>query len=673
MGTCIICGASADGEVCDTHQEDVVFEFKGSSPDQLTPGRFYKGTVDGFADFGVFVNVGNNVTGLLHRSELDQRLESLDWEQGDTVYVQVTNVRDNGNIDLSWSIRQADSEFRGALVDDPNRSAGDDQADADEPESDDEPEVKPNGGGTATQETTTESATPELTEPERELSRVEIQTLSDRENETVQIEGEVVSARQTSGPTVFELRDETAAVDCAAFEEAGVRAYPEVETGDFVRLVGTVERHNGELQIETEQIEKLSDDERATVEQRLSDAVDAAAQADDVDLLADHAGVAAIREQVRDAATAIRRAVIQSRPVIVRHTATVDGYVAGASLERAVLPLVQEEHAESDAEYHYFDRRPLDDRFYTMDDATNDATSMLDNRERHDEKLPLFVFVNAASTKESRDGLELLDIYGAERIVIDDGAPDEEIADVADLVVNPFLGDESSAADVTTSALGSNVAAHINPEIRDDLVHLPAVGYWHDTPSEYVDSAAEAGYDEEATTDIREAVALEAHYQSYEDKRELISDILFDEESGDLAAYVSDQFRTKLDTELETVEPNLTYQGLGQVTFAVLDTDSFTHRFDFPSTDLLLSELHRHEVANHDRELVTLGIGEDKVRIRSEEPLNLRAIADRAAEEAPDADITAMGVREGHLEFLVGERDKLVDAVVAAVTAEREN
>ncbi|MFB6281863.1 MAG: S1 RNA-binding domain-containing protein, partial [Haloferacaceae archaeon] len=106
-----------------THEEDVWFEFRGSEPDQLTSGRYYKGTVDGFADFGVFVDLAPGVTGLLHRSELDQRLESLDWDPGDTVFVQVKNVRDNGNIDLAWSIRQSESEFRGARIDDPEGDA----------------------------------------------------------------------------------------------------------------------------------------------------------------------------------------------------------------------------------------------------------------------------------------------------------------------------------------------------------------------------------------------------------------------------------------------------------------------------------------------------------------------------------------------------------------------
>ena len=118
MGTCVICGSPADGDVCGTHEEDVFFEFRGTRANHLTANRYYRGDVDGFAEFGVFVDIGP-VTGLLHRSEIPKRLESLDWDPGETVFVQVLEVHDNGNIDLGWSLRQQEREFRGRLIDDP--------------------------------------------------------------------------------------------------------------------------------------------------------------------------------------------------------------------------------------------------------------------------------------------------------------------------------------------------------------------------------------------------------------------------------------------------------------------------------------------------------------------------------------------------------------------------
>ncbi|WP_266078028.1 DHH family phosphoesterase [Haladaptatus caseinilyticus] len=676
MGNCVICGTSADGPICSSHEQDVLFEFEGNRPQQLTAGRYYKGTVDGFADFGVFIDVGKNVTGLLHKSELDKRLESLDWDAGDTVYVQVLGVRDNGNIDLGWSIRQSEREFRGKLIQDaentylsdeePKQSASersetDDQSDATESS---EPAPTTDGSGNAVGSATI----PEHDEP---LERVAIETLSDRVGEHVRIEGEIVGASQTSGPTVFELRDETAVVDCAAFKEAGVRAYPQVDTGDVVRLVGEVELRNNELQVETEQLDALTDDEEATVINRLAEALEDEARPADVDLLAEHSSVEAIHDAIKDAAGAIRRAVIESRPVIVRHNASAEGYAAGAALERAVLPLVREEHARSDAQYHYFDRRPLENGFYDMEDATKDATNMLDNRERHDEKLPLFVLVDAGSTVESSDGLDLLDIYGAPHVVIDTQFPDENVAETAEVIVNPFLGE--SGKDVSASVLGANVAAHINDDVREDVSHLPAVGYWADTPSEYVELAEEAGYDTAHVTALREAVALEAYYQSYEDKRELITDLLFEHAKRDLAEHISEQFRTKLENELDTAEPNLSVRGANGVTFTVLDTEAYTHRFDFPSTSVLLDALHRHDITGRPGgQNVTLGLADDEIHIRSDVGVNVRDIADAARERAPEAGIIAVGTHDGKVEFLRGEREAALDAVIESVS-ERVN
>ncbi|AQL44175.1 DNA-binding protein [Halorientalis sp. IM1011] len=715
MGSCIICGTSVEGHICETHQQDVVFEFRGTNADQLTPGRFYRGTVDGYAEFGVFVDIADRVTGLLHRSELDQRLESLDWEAGDTVYVQVKNVRDNGNIDLGWSIRQSEREFRGTLIDDPDEDfallkedvEGDDDSDddgddgpvrhtvgevPDESGNDDTREAgrtgsPTDGGDTETDEsgtTDTDSDTrtadsggsggaavveaePESTDEETtsvELTQVAVDTLSDRVGDDVRIEGEIADIRQTSGPTVFELRDETGVVDCAAFEEAGVRAYPEVEEGDLVRLDGEVRRRRGELQVETEALLVLEDDEHDAVSQRMADALTERARPEDVEPLADDPAVDAVIDGVREAATAIRRAVLEDRPVVVRHNATVDGYVGGVAIERATLPLVRDQHGAADAEYHYFDRRPLEDGVYDMQDATQDVTGMLDNRERHDEKLPLFVFVAAGATRESLDGFDLLSIYDADRLVLDSAEADPEVGDAVDTLVSPSLTDAD--ATTTASAIAATVAAHVDDDVREEIGHLPAVSFWEDTPESYVDLAESTGYDADATREIREAIALEAYYQSYEDKRELIADLLFpetDDERG-LAGHVSEQFRTKLDAEIETAEANLERREVDGISVAVLDTDAFAHRYEFPPTNLLLDELFRRHRDDVD---VVVGLAEDELYLRSTTALDVRAVAATAAEEAPDAGLQAKSTRDGCLEFLSGERDAVLDAVLEAV------
>jgi RecJ-like exonuclease len=700
MGSCIICGTSVDGRICDLHEQDVVFEFRGSRPAELTVGRFYRGTVDGFAEFGVFVDIGNSVTGLLHKSELDQRLESLDWDAGDTVFVKVQNVRDNGNVDLGWSIRQSESEFRGTLIDDPDADeellleeeeteeaaaettdeqavdTTDEQA-ADttagqEPAVDDTPSESPSDQGAEQPAETAEESTeveqsaeqaPKRAEPEQtEPAEVTIAELDEYVGSRVRLEGEVSEARQTSGPTVFGIRDETGTVDCAAFEEAGVRAYPEVNVDDIVRIEGEVERRRGELQVETEALVVLQDEEREEVTERMRDAMVQRARPDAVDPLAEDTTVASLPDALRDAATAIRRAVLEDRPIVVRHSATADGYVAGVAIERSTLPLIREQHQGADAEYHYFDRRPLEGSVYDMDDATGDVTGMLTNQERHGEKLPLFVFVAAAGTVESFDGLELLDVYGTRRVVIEDRPVDDEVAASVETVVSPPEDDGRT----TATALAANVAAHVNEDVRADLEHLPAVSFWENPPEPYIDLAGTAGYGETEIREIREAVALEAFYQSYEDKRELIIDLLFAEEAEDalgLAGHVSEQFRTKMDAEVSTAEANIERHELDGETVLVLDTDAYTHRYEFPPTNLLLDELARR----HDDADALLGIDNDEAYVRSGADVDVRALVETAREQAPEAGLDARGAREGRIEFLSGERDTAREALLEAL------
>ncbi|WP_049899843.1 OB-fold nucleic acid binding domain-containing protein [Halococcus agarilyticus] len=701
MGSCIICGTSVDGHICGSHEEDVVFEFEGSRANQLTPGRFYEGAVDGFADFGVFVDIGDSVTGLLHRSELDTRLESLDWDAGETVYVQVTDVHDNGNVDLAWSIRQSPREFRGELVDDPEgdrlaeaeadsgtgaagatdpneRAAADSAAEpetgspavADDENGSDATRTRTDGNadaddtGTSASSTdaresgTTATPTNEgsggLVAAERE--RVPIDDLESRVGDHVRVEGTVVSVRQTGGPTVFELRDESGTVDCAAFEEAGVRAYPDVETDAVVAIEGEVERHRDDLQIETAGLAVLDGEEREEVEERLEDALAERAAPDAIEPLADDPVIDDLGEEIHDLAGLIRRAVLESRPVVVRHDASVDGYVAGAAIERATLPLVRDEHARDDAEYHYFDRRPVEDGIYDMDAATRDVTRMLDANERHDEQFPLFVFCGVGSA-QSRDGLSLLSVYGVERAVLGDRALDAD-----DLAAHVTPADRDAGA-TTATAIAANVAAGVNPEVRDDLDGLPAVSYWEDTPEAYADLASEAGADADRTRDVRGAIALVANYQAYEDKRELVADLLFDG-SESLAERLAGQFREKLDAAIETAEAHLDQREADGVTVAVLDTDAFTHRYDFPPTDLLCDELHRR---TREDTPVLLGLGEDELLLRHTGDLDLDTVAEAIAERAPEAGVTARAARDDRIEFLLGERDAVLDATVAAV------
>jgi len=206
--------------------------------------------------------------------------------------------------------------------------------------------------------------------------------------------------------------------------------------------------------------------------------------------------------------------------------------------------------------------------------------------------------------------------------------------------------------------------------VREDLRHLPAVSFWEDVPDAYVDLASEAGYDAEAVAQLREAVALEAHYQSYEDKRELITDLVFgDDESdvGGLAGHVAEQFREKVDEEVGTAVANLEHHTVEGADIGVLDTDAYSHQYEFPPETLLLDELHR---AVREEVDAVVGISTDTLYVRTDADVDLHELVADVDELVPEGGVTTRSIREGTLRYLPGERDPVLDTTLDVLSAD---
>ena len=71
---------------------------------QLEVGQIIEGKITGITNFGVFVDLGDGATGMVHISEVAQTYVSDIKEhvkEGDTVKMKVLNIGDNGKISLS--------------------------------------------------------------------------------------------------------------------------------------------------------------------------------------------------------------------------------------------------------------------------------------------------------------------------------------------------------------------------------------------------------------------------------------------------------------------------------------------------------------------------------------------------------------------------------------------
>src|SRR3989344_3813474 len=75
---------------------------------------------------------------------------------------------------------------------------------------------------------------------------------------------------QTGGPTVFYVSDGTGTLALKAFEKAGMRAYPNVDVGDTIKVAVTIEEFNGELEGEVKSLHKLTGEEKKSFEKEIA-------------------------------------------------------------------------------------------------------------------------------------------------------------------------------------------------------------------------------------------------------------------------------------------------------------------------------------------------------------------------------------------------------------------
>ncbi len=637
MDNCIICGVPAEGNICPTHSEDVFFEFTGNNSNQVTVGHYYQGVVDGKTEFGIFVKLNSRVTGLLHKNELKQRIESLDWNIGDIVYVKVKSKQSDGKIDLGWSIRENSSDFRGSLVE------GSDgvKPKLDTPKIDIEEKIS----NTISDERHTQ---PSLSVP--------IALLNKELGRFAMIEGKIIDIRQTTGPTLFELQDESGRVMISAFETAGKRTYPEIDVGDIVRVKGEVELRRGDVQVESKVISKLDGNESEKIIDKISSALYERAKTDGTDPI--------IKglidpDSLETASLEIRAAVFESRPVVIRHPATVDGYIAGASLEHAIIDLIERECEGVQIAYRYVNRRPYLANNYDMGAAISDTTWMLESKERYNDPIPLYVIISRIEDIESCEEMRLLGIYGAKIILIGgDGNGNVREYNCPDVIIETKDKNHSNFTD-----LSAEVAVLVNPESKQEILPLPAISYWKNPPAKYIEMASELGYDDDKMSKIRESIALEAFYQRHNGKREMILGILF-VGNEQLIEQSSSYFRKKVESEIQTVSYHIEQLIINGRKIGMLDIEKFTHRYQFPPIKLLMSEII-------EREEIEVLIGNDTTNIYVES----NGLVDR---ESLENDINSSVIEKrgvggrkiefGKIAFVPGDRDEMVEIVIESIS-----
>ncbi|WP_122088285.1 DHH family phosphoesterase [Halalkalicoccus subterraneus] len=601
--------------------DPVVHELRvACTVEDLDPDTRYLATINGVVEYGVFVDLSDEVSGLVHESALDSE---ADYEVGDRLVVTLDQVRENG--DVAFSPTGIDPE----------------------------------------------SATVEEVEHSYETT----QTSDLATGESTHIEGEVVQIKQTGGPTIFQVRDESGIVPCTAFESAGVRAHPDVEVGDIVHVSGDVEEREGARQVEVETLSTLEGETRTAAEERLGEALAERAEPHEIEPLIEWPALDPMLSGLEEVARLIRRTVLEGRPIRMRHHADGDGMCAAVPVALAIERFIAEVHEDDDAAQHLLKRLPSKAPFYEMEDATRDLNYSLGDRARHGQKLPLLLMLDNGSTEEDVPAYETLAHYDIPIAAVDHHHPDPEaVEDLLAAHVNPYLHGEDYR--ITTGMLCVELARMIDPTITDELRHVPAVAgiadrSKADAMEQYLDLAREEGYDEADLEDVSEALDYAAHWLRYSAGRSLIADVLDvgsdTDRHAELVDFLAERARRDIDDQLEAAMPHLERDRLDNgAHLCRIDVENHAHRFTFPAPGTTTGEIHDRVVEETGDPVITIGYGPDFAVLRSDGVrLDIPQMVSELVEEIDGGGVSGGGhLVVGSIKFVAGMREQVLDALV---------
>ncbi|MFB6072775.1 MAG: DHH family phosphoesterase [Halobacterium sp.] len=610
-----------DATADDRADTPVVIDLHSSCTRQdVSTGEYYHATVNGVVDYGVFVDLSENVSGLVHESTFDG---GEDFDVGDETVVHLTEIRENG--DLSFELA--------------------DLADY------------------------------ETVEREHAYERTAADVVGDRVGETVHVEGEVVQIKQTAGPTIFRVRDETSAVPCTAFEEAGVRAHPDVELGDIVHVAGEVEERDGTYQVEVESLDVLADEEAADVVHRLDAALTEQADPVETEPLVDWPALEAMLPELRSVARTLRRAVLEGRPIRMRHHADGDGMCASVPVQYALTQFIEDAHQDEDAARHLLKRLPSKAPYYEMEDATRDLNFALEDRARHGQKLPLLLMLDNGSTEEDTPAYKTLDHYDIPIVVVDHHHPDPDAVDpLVDEHVNPYLHGEDYR--ITTGMLCVELARMIYPGLTDELEHVPAVAGLSDRSkadamTDYLELARDAGYDEEFLQNVSEALDYEAYMLRYDPGTQLINDVLNvngdEDRHRELVPFLAERAAEDVAEQLDAASSHVEHERVANgANLYRIDVENYAHRFTYPAPGKTTGEIHDRKVEETGEPVITIGYGPDFAVLRSDGVrLDIPEMVEDLNEELPGAGVSGGGhLVVGSIRFVPGMREQVLEALI---------
>ncbi len=619
VNTCKLCGAKIKGnaDLCPKcRRKPHAYQLRNSCGiEDVRLNRVYVGKVSGVTDIGVFVNLNKRLRGLIHRKNLGNAKLS----ENEDVLVKVSNIRPTGEIDL---VLMPMNDY--AVI-----------------------------------------------EVSKEAPLIKISESGDCAGKLVEIRGKVTHIKQTAGPTVFTVIDESGAINAVAFE-GGDRAYPEIKVDDVVKAVGIVRRRDAKPQLEVLEMERLLGKEAYEIQRSIERELEKKSEPIFRGFLIESDVLERLKEEMMNVAKELRKAVFESRPVIIRHHWDADGVCSGVALEVALVDLVEKVHPDPEAKYYLVKRKVSRAPFYELEDVVKDLDEALEDMEKHGDKIPLVVLADNGSGCEDIPAVRQFLTFGADVITVDHHFPDEEVDSYLLYHVNPYKAGGDS--NYTAGVLCVEIARMVNPDV-EGLEFLAGVSVVGDrSEGEVLKYVELSGYSKEELYDASLALEFEGFYLRFRSASGIIHEILGfgrKDRQKKLIEMLSSYAKEAIEAQLKTAMSGLKVQQLSNgVALAALDVENYTRKFTFPPPGKLTGEVHDRLKSDYSK-VVTIGYGPDFAVIRSEGvELDIPRLVRELQEEIPDGGVEGGGhLVVGSIKFVPAKRKEVLSKLAAKIGA----
>jgi len=436
-----------------------------------------------------------------------------------------------------------------------------------------------------------------------------------------------IMKKSQPGPVIFVVSDGYGSVDAVIKDS-------DYEVGDVIEISGTVNERAGRLQLEIESMRPSKKDFNLVLEEN------SAPKRTQFSIKSER--LEKLKPYFIKIAKRIRKAVLESQPILIRHHADSDGITAGLAIEQSCKKFM--EKIGVNPEYALY-RSPSKAPFYEIADVFRDI--ILSNRLiEFKQKKPLIIVLDNGSTPEDVLGLKTLHSLGFEVIVVDHHNPvvienkKTAVDAYVSLHLNPYIEglDSQTCAGMLAYELGRMIFEEYEnsklPAVAgiSDLCRIPET-------DEYIKNT---GKTKEFLAKIGKGMDFIAYNIKFDSGKGLYDELFKNEK---FVAILDEEVTTGFETQLQSTMPYLRTQDIDGVIFSYIDLEKYTVRFKYPAPGKVIGAIHDIiALQNENRPVITIGHLSDMIIFRASKAiLPVQKIIKKLRKDLPSANVDGGG------------------------------